>query len=148
MGVAITLLGVSTAITMARFNTFQLHQAGAKQFLAVPLWDISCFTIAFALAIYWRRKPEYHRRLILIASCVLTAAAFARFPESILSPKWFYAGVDLLIFLGVLRDLIVNKSIHRVYLYALPAMIIGQTIVIHTVFTPSPHWLKIVNAIL
>jgi hypothetical protein len=148
LGITILILGVSTAITMAHFNTFQLHQTGAAQFIAVPLWDILCFTIAFALAIHWRRKPEFHRRLILIASCVLTAAAFGRFPESILPFKYFYVGVDLLIFLGVLRDLSVNKRVHPVYLYALPALIFGQTIVTNAALTPSPHWQKIADAIL
>jgi hypothetical protein len=41
---------------------------------------LTSFTIPFVLAICWRRKPELHRRLMLIASCALTAAAFVRFP--------------------------------------------------------------------
>jgi hypothetical protein len=59
------------------------------------------------MAIYWRDRPEFHRRLMLIATCELTAAAFVRFPQVFHSWPWFYAGVDLLVFLGVLRDLIV-----------------------------------------
>jgi len=54
--------------------------------LAYPLWDMVVFTIAFALAVYWRKKSEFHRRLILIACCALTAAAFGRFPPNLLPP--------------------------------------------------------------
>ena len=43
----------------------------------------------------------------------------------------FYAGVDFLILLGVIRDLIVNRSIHQVYRYALPAIILGQVVVMY-----------------
>ena len=80
LGAVIPVLGVATAIAMGRFNTFQLHQTGAAAFLIIPLWDMVNFAAAFALAVYWRKKPEFHRRLILIACCALTAASFGRFP--------------------------------------------------------------------
>ena len=144
-GVAIVVLGVSTAISMTHFKILTLHLPDAWQFLIVPLWDITCFTIAFTLAILWRKKPEFHRRLMLITTCVLTAAAFGRFPALF---NTFYAGVDLLIFLGVARDLIVTRRIHPVYLYALPSLIVGQFLVMHVVLTDSPQWHKIANAIL
>ena len=80
LGALIPVLGVATAITMGRFNLLQLHQTGAAAFLIIPLWDMVTFTPAFALAVYWRKKPEFHRRLILIACCALTAASFGRFP--------------------------------------------------------------------
>jgi hypothetical protein len=35
---------------------------------------------------------------------------------------------------------------HRAYLYALPAFIVGQTVVIYTVMHNSPYWLKVANA--
>src|SRR6266851_8321672 len=147
-GVAITVVGSSTAITMARFNTLQLHANHADADLMIPLFDMVCFTTTFALAIYWRRKPEFHRRLVLIATCSLTAAAFGRFPERLLPPEFFYAGVDLLILLGVARDLIVNRRVHRVYLCVLPAFILGQTVVSYTVFNELTYWRKIAHAIL
>lgn len=144
-GVAIVVLGVSTAISMTRFKMFTLHVPDAWHFLIVPLWDITCFTIAFTLAIYWRKKPELHRRLMLVATCVLTAAAFGRFPALF---KTFYAGVDLLIFFGVVRDLIVMRRVHPVYLYALAALVVGQSFVMDVVHTESPKWHSIANAIL
>jgi hypothetical protein len=114
----------------------------------VPIFDICCFTPAFVLAIYWRTKPEFHRRLLLIASCALTAAAWGRFPPQILPPVIFYAGVDALILLGVARDFIVNGRVHPVYRSALPALIVGQTFATYTSFSASPFWAKIAQAIL
>jgi len=145
LGVVIPVLGISTAITMNRIKVVN-QDPGAAGFMLVPFLDIACFTATFALAIYWRKKPEYHRRLVLIASCALTAAAWGRFP--FIPDPVFYAGVDSLIFLGVVRDWIVNRRVHVVYKYALPAFVVAQTFVMYTVLTNQQYWLKISNAIL
>lgn len=146
LGVVIPVLGISTAITMNRIKMIADPQSGAAAFMLVPFNDILCFTTAFALAIYWRKKPEFHRRLILIASCALTAAGWGRFP--VIPGAAFYLGVDLLIFLGVVRDWIVNRRVHVVYKYALPAFLVAQTFVMYTIITNQSYWLKISNAIL
>ena len=123
---------------MARFNRDMLHQADAQLFLLVPLFDMLCFAATFGLAIYWRKQPELHRRLILCATCALTAAGFGRFP--IIPRGAFYLGVDALILLGVIRDLMVNRSVHRVYRYALPLFMVGQAFVIYTIVKQLPYW--------
>ena len=146
-GTAIPLVGIATAIIMTRFDLVQLHQLQAPADLIVPLFDMLAFTTTFALAIYWRKRPEFHRRLMLIASCALTAAAFGRFPPNVLRPELFYAGVDCLILLGVIRDWIICRRVHSVYLYALPAFAIGQAIVTYTDIHALPFWLKIANAL-
>jgi len=148
MGALMPILGVATAISMGRFDTVQLHQTDAELTLIIPLFDMLAFASTFALAMYWRTRPEYHRRLILIACCALTAAAFGRFPERILPPILFYCGVDLLILLGVARDLVVNRTIHPVYRYALPPIILGQVVVVYTVTHNLSVWMKIAHIIL
>ena len=148
LGAAIVVLGVSTAITMGRFDILRLHSTRAESSLMIPLFDMVAFTGTFGMAIYYRRKPEFHRRLILTATCALTAASFGRFPEWLFPHEFFYGGVDVLILLGVLRDMIVNRSVHRVYFYVLPAFIVGQTIVAYTVYHHLPYWTTIAHAIL
>jgi hypothetical protein len=104
-------LGVATAIIMARFDTVQLHQnqSDAYAFLSVPFYDMIAFGLLIALAIYWRTKPELHRRLIFIATCGLTDAAFGRF-DYIFNNSLFFPCLDLLILLGVGRDLHVAEQ--------------------------------------
>jgi hypothetical protein len=147
LGVVIPVLGISTAISMARFRILNFHSDTAGVFLAIQFCDIASFTVPFALAIYWRKKPEFHRRLILVASCALTAAAFGRFPEHLLPFRWFYLGVDLLVSLGVVRDLIVTRRVHPVYLYALSALIIAEQSAMHLLLSHPPLWVAITNAI-
>jgi uncharacterized membrane protein YozB (DUF420 family) len=80
LGAVVVVLGIWTAITMERFNMVQLHRPRTPSTLLVAFNDIVAFAIPFSLALYWRKKPELHRRLMLVASCALTAAAFSRMP--------------------------------------------------------------------
>ena len=147
-GALIPVVGAATAIVMGRFNIRQLHQAHVEMDLMIPLWDMVAFATAFALAIYWRGKPEYHRRLVYIATAALTAAAFGRFPAYLLNPIFFYAGVDVLILFGAIRDWIVNRKIHPVYLCALPLLIAGQTLVMYTNTHDLRYWFKFARMLL
>ncbi len=146
LGVLIPIVGISTAITMDRFRVFRLQDPSSSPFLAIQLLDMTCFTVCFALAVLWRRRPEFHRRSILIATCVLTSAAFARFPFILL--PWSYVGVDSLILLGVARDLLVNKRVHQVYRYALPLLMAGQATALYLFLAAPKGWVRITDAVL
>ncbi len=148
LGSAVFLVGIWTAIVMSRFRIVHFHGRGAVQNLGLSFYDIGAFGVAFALAIVWRKRPEYHRRLILVATCALTSAAFGRFPVHLMPRHGFFIGVDLLVVLGVMRDLIVNRRIHRVYAIALPAFVLCQIAVMYVLLSPAPYWTKIANAIL
>src|SRR5258708_12401444 len=115
-------VGVATAIVMARFDTIQRHQSGADAFLSVRFYDMIAFGVCIALAIYWRTKPELHRRLIFIASCGLMDAAFGRF-DYLFNNHLFYPFLDLLIVLGLPPDLLLHRRVPKLYLYALPFFI-------------------------
>jgi hypothetical protein len=144
-GIGILVLGYITAAGMDRFF-LQQHRKFPPAFLIIQLMDLVSFAIPFSLAIYWRRRPEFHRRLMLIASCGLTDAAFARFP--FVSLAFSPVGVDALILLGILRDLIVDRRIHKVYLYAFPLLLLFQIFCMQTYFHSSPWWVHIASALL
>src|SRR5271157_3117088 len=74
-------LGIATAIIMTRFDTVQLHQSGVEAFMAIPFYDMIAFGVIIALAIYWRKRPEFHRRLVFVATCGLMDAAIDRWPK-------------------------------------------------------------------
>jgi hypothetical protein len=146
MGVVMPFVGIATAIVMTRLRIRQ-GSTDAAAFMIVPFSDMVEFTVPFALAFYWRTRPEFHRRLMLIASCALTAAAFGRFPSPLMD-HWFYGGVDALILLAVVRDVIVTKRVHPAYLYGLPLMMLGQIAVTYAFVKSLPQWLKIAHTLL
>jgi len=133
-------LGVTTAIIMARFDMVQLHQGerDAHAFLSIPFYDMIAFGVIIALAIYWRKQPEMHRRLIFIATCGLMDAPFGRF-DYLFNNNLFYPCLDLLIVLGVVRDLLVERRVHKAYLYALPLLIVGQSLAVY-MWRSNPSW--------
>jgi hypothetical protein len=146
LAVGILVLGYLTATGMDRFHTEGPNDTEPPAFLIIQLMDLSSFAIPFALAVYWRRRPEFHRRLMLIASCGLTDAAFGRFPQIPLA--FSPGGVDALILLGILRDLIVDRRVHKVYLYAFPLLIVFQLFCVHTYLHASPWWVRIGTVLL
>ena len=148
LGVMLPITGVAAAIVSTRFYTRPGHP-DPRFFLAISLNDMIEYSFFFGLAIYWRKKSEIHRRLMFIATCTLMSAAIGRLlPASLDSPvKWIYVGVDALILLGLGRDWIVNKRIHPVYLYGLPAALLGQLTAVHLDLSRSPVWLAIANRI-
>jgi hypothetical protein len=145
LAVAIVVIGVWTSISIVRFSIQQKDPFNSTAFTIVQVLDLACFFVPFAFAIYWRKRPEFHRRSMLIASCALTDAAFGRFPELplVFSP----AGVHALICLGVIRDLIVERGVHKVYLHALPILIVYQVGAMATCIHASPWWMNVANRI-
>jgi hypothetical protein len=144
--VAIVVLGYTTSTAVLRLAIQRQLPFPTVSFLLVEIMELVCFAVPFALAIYWRKRPDFHRRLMLIATCALTEAAFGRIPSL---PNLFApAGVDALILLGVVRDMIVERRIHKVYLYTLPAMIFLQIIAEYTYAHQSSWWIGIGNYLL
>lgn len=100
-----------------------------------------------ALAIYFRKWPEYHRRLVFMASCQLMQAAFVRFPYIGYRDLSFPA-LDVLIVAGMLRDLVVDGRVNRVYLYILPPMIVLQSWATYLARVNPSWWQAATHAIL
>jgi hypothetical protein len=146
LGGLLPFLGITTALVMQHWHGQQDGAGNAG--LSLPFNDMMTFSIAFGMALYWRRRPECHRRLMLIATCCLTGAAFARFPESMVPENAFYACVDLLILLGVLRDLLVARRVHAVYRYGLPCMIASQAVAQYLMLAAPLPWLVITHRIM
>lgn len=146
LGAFMVPLGITTAIIMKSFEVRRLHDAGAALFLSIPFTDITCFAIFFSLAVYWRKKPELHRRFIFIATAVLLAAAFGRLPY-LSDHSLFYVGVDAVILLGVARDLLVNRRVHPIYRIALPALIVVQSIAVYLFLDAPAWWVRLSHAI-
>jgi len=141
-------LGLATGVQMVHFETYSLHMPGRYAFLAIPFFDIGVFAVCIALALWWRKKPELHRRLIFFGTCALLVAAFARIDHAILRVHSLqYFGADLLIVLGVGRDLLVNRRVHTVYQLGLPIYFVAQLFVIYLWRIGPEWWVRIAHAI-
>jgi hypothetical protein len=141
-------LGAATAIVMDRFLITARHQPAVFRtaFLIAQLSDLLTFPTFLALAFYWRRKPELHRPLMFVATCVLLDAPLGRLQP--IGLNLFYPALDAVIFLGVLRDLLVNRRVSPVYRAALPALIVFQVFITYTWHARSDWWIRIARTLL
>jgi hypothetical protein len=147
LAAVMVILGFTIAAVMARFDTFVLRQQDVASFMSVPFADMILFGSCIALAIYWRKNPEYHRRLVFIATCQLMDAPFGRF-DFMFNHSLFYPGLDCLIALGMVRDWVVDKRVHKVYLYALPSLIVVQSLAVYLWKINPKWWQAITQAIM
>jgi hypothetical protein len=149
LGAFMPLVGMWTAVVMTRVHRAETHSDTAGEaFLIVSVFDMLAFAVTFALAIYWRRRGEYHRRMMLMASCGLTVAAFARFPLWLMPRNFWYVYVDALILAGPVRDWIIMRRVHPVYQYGLPALAVGQATTMWIYVSRAPAWIAIAHALL
>ncbi len=88
-----------------------------------------------------------HRRLLFIATCGLLDAAFGRY-DFVFNNHLFFPFLDVVILLGVGRDLLVNRRVHKVYRTALPVLFVVQAFVTYTLVDSSAWWVKIAHSIL
>lgn len=141
LGAMMPPIGIATSLIMGQFNVAHALRDPdfAHAFLAIPFNDMLCFASTLVAAAWWRKRPDAHRRLLFIATCVLTAAAFARFPFITIQALRWYAGVDLLLLLGVVYDFARHSRVHVAYALALPPILCAQVAAMW-LFLTRPHW--------
>jgi len=131
-------LGFTIAVLMTRFDLHVLKQTGIETFLAIPFFDMFAFGLFVGLAIYWRKQPDLHRRLLFIATCGLMDAAFGR-NDYIFNHNLYFPCLDGVILLGVVRDLLVDGKIHKLYRVVLPPLWVAQAVTVY-LYAGSPAW--------
>ena len=140
-------LGFTIAVIMGSFDKHMLHVTDSDTFLSVPFGDMIVFGTLVTLAILWRKKPELHRRLLFIATCCLLDAPFGRI-DYLFNNSLLFVCVDAVILLGPIRDLLVNRRIHRVYLVVLPILIVFQAFIVYLWRGAPAWWLHLGQSIL
>jgi hypothetical protein len=147
LAASMVISGFLVSVVMMRFDITVLHLKTVAPFLSI-LW---CYMIVFgacmALAIYVRKRPEYHRRLVFIASCQLMQAAFVRL-HYIGIHDLFFPALDVLILAGILRDLLVDGRVNRVYRFGFPAVIVLQALATCLQLANPSWWRGATQAIL
>jgi len=124
----IVVVGIATAISASARGAATAGQAGLK-FLVVPLGDILVFAIPVAAALYFRRRPEIHKRLMLLGALALLDPAIARIPLGFIErggPLVFYGLTDVFIIGCAVYDTIKNRRLNPVFGWGIPLIIASQ----------------------
>jgi hypothetical protein len=147
VGVLMVPIGVVTALALGHFDVTVLHEAGSDAFEFISFGDMALFTIWLALGIHWRRQPALHRPIFFIATCGLIGAGFGRVPY-LAAHNLMYVCVDAVIGLGLLRDLLVDRRIHRLYFIALPPLALAQYGIVYMITTPPAWWVRVAHSLM
>src|SRR6185436_13121375 len=79
-GVVVIVVGLITAFARFALRVRAGEVVAAQMQLLGPLLDMLVFAPLFAAAIYYRRTPELHKRLMIVATTALLVAAVTRMP--------------------------------------------------------------------
>jgi hypothetical protein len=87
-------------------------------FLTLPLATIAVFPALFGAALWWRRRTDIHKRLVLIATLELVTAAVARWPGVLpLGPIAFFGFTDLFLVALAIFDWRTRGRVHPATLW-------------------------------
>jgi len=144
-------LGSVAAILSVRYNP-ELYQplGGGRFFLATMLGEMLSFGILVVVAIIYRRRPEIHRPMMLLASLMIISGSLGRCPyigKFALMPPLYVLGPTLA--LGALFLVLqwgMTRALSRWYAFGYSAIVIASFIFI--VIGHSTVWNQIAGAIL
>lgn len=147
-GVALAALviatGVPTALRAAKYGSAAAPpDVPPLAFLIVPLFDLVMFAIFFGAAVYFRRRPAAHKRLMLLTALNFLPPAIARIPVAslqALGPLWFFGLPTVLALLWVGLDARQN-GLNRIALIG-TALLIASYIV-RLALMETDAWLSI-----
>lgn len=138
----VVLVGVITAIAAAARGAAP-PGVPALQFLVVPLGDMLVFAILIGTALYFRRRLETHKRLMLLAAVNLLTPAIARIPLSFIEtggPLVFFGLTDLCVLACVAFDTYKNRRLHPVFLWGTLLIIASQPLRI--ILAGTDAWMR------
>ena len=123
LGAGLAVLMVVAALAAAIFSGHREVLAGhaeqARTFLAVPIFAMLVFPVLVGGAVYYRRYPETHKRLMLLATLSIIDAAVARWPIAWIATTWwaYFALADAFVALAIAYDIIARRRVHPAYIW-------------------------------
>ena len=142
-----TVVGISTALAAAARG----HAPGGgdpRAFLIIPLGGIAVFAATVATGIAMRRRPDVHKRLMLIANISLLDPAIARLPLAIMAVHPLVS-FGLACLLGValaIYDLVTLGRVHRATLIGVLLTAAWQPLALY--FSETETWFAVADVLI
>ena len=109
------VIGMYTALVRSK-GPSPIPGVNTLSFLTIPLGDMLMFGILTGAALYFRRRPDTHKRLMLLGTIAILPAAVARLPFRFVEtggPLVFFGLSDLLILPMIIFDIATRGRPHR-----------------------------------
>lgn len=141
----VAAVGAVTAVVRAKQGATPPGGPPPLVFLAIPLTDILVFTSLVGAGLYFRRRGDTHKRLMLLATIALLPAAIARLPFELLKagPPAFFGLTDLFVAACVVYDLAARGRVHPATLWGGLVVVASQPLRLMVASTSA--WLAVAN---
>lgn len=146
LAAAMVVSGITSGILSMRREFAAGYEGEAAAFLLTPFSAMLVFLTLVAAAIASRRRPETHKRLMLLATISLLDAAIARWPITFNADWMFLAATDVFIVLALAYDMATRRRVAAAYIWGGALVVSGQAL---RVFVgPTDAWRAIARQIL
>lgn len=146
LGAAVCVVGYFTVIILRRADVASGGGEAAVAFLAIPMTSLVLFAVPFTLAAVWRKRTDRHRRLMVLATCSLTMAAFVRFPG--IPPDAPPYLTDALMVVAAAWDWRQMGRLHLVYGFGIPLVATNQALSVWLIGAAPPAYMAIAHLLL
>lgn len=131
LAIVVLVVGFFTAAGAAFGSASAPPDIPPLSFMIVPMTDLVMFVGLFGAAIYYRKRPAHHKRLMLLTVINFLPPAIARIPIESLQSKGplFFFGVPTVLTIGLLiYDTWRNNKLDRVFLIGSILLILSYPI--------------------
>jgi len=143
LGAAAAVTSFATALILRQESVLVLHPGDRTveriAFLAIPLRGFVCFSVALALAAWWRRRSAFHRRAMMLAAVSLMNAGIARIPLPFDAHILGDIIPPLVVLAFIAHDWRTTGRVHPVYLWGLP-LFVGMEALTDYLYQGHPAW--------
>lgn len=142
LGPVMVVVGYQAAIAAARRGFSTPGLPPPLVFLAVPMFDLVVFATLIGAALWYRRNPAMHKRLMLLAMLAVITAAIARLPGVLpLGPPAFFGLTDLFLLAGIAWDKWTRGHVHPAYIWGGLFLVLSQPL--RLIVSGTDTWLRI-----
>ena len=142
----VVIVGILTALYAAARGASPGPPALA--FLIIPIGDMLIFAVLIGFALYFRRKLDIHKRLMLLAAINLLTPAIARIPLDFIinnGPLAFFGLTDLCLLACVAFDTIKHRRLHPAFLWGSIFLIVMQPL--RLLLAGTNAWMNVAAAL-
>ena len=143
LAVLVLCVGVIAAIDAGRRGASPSPGVTPLVFMAIPLFDMPVFAILVGLALWWRRRADVHKRLMLLATVSMLTPAIGRIPLGFIQhggPPVFFGLALLAIVACIAVDTARNRRLHPAYAWG--AALIVAMLPLRLLIATSEAWAR------
>jgi hypothetical protein len=153
LGAAMIALAVLAAVDALRRGAAPLPGVDPRTFLIIPLGDAGLFAGFLGAGFYYRRSPETHKRLMIVATLSLLGAAFGRMIPRLGvgflirgGPLSIFGLVLLLVAACAAYDFAMRRRVHPVYVWG--GIAIALSVPVRLLVGTTTVWLAFADRLL